>query len=176
MKCIECNACRKGYFESRSNAYVCIGVKEPFVIDDINCECTEYPGKKTGYTKHKYLREIFPDSVPFPYDEEDYHGFDARDTFNMDYTLIMWLYERLRYFQDKVSETIKMTDKLYMFGTEVLIDDKETTLKECVDRMVKDCKIILLALDGIAENYAVAEVAKNDLFKVLSKAYWAMWW
>lgn len=43
MKCKDCHACRKGYFESKPQAYVCIGVKEPFVINDINVECTEYP-------------------------------------------------------------------------------------------------------------------------------------
>ena len=43
MKCKDCHACCKGYFESKPQAYVCIGVKEPFVINDINVECTEYP-------------------------------------------------------------------------------------------------------------------------------------
>ena len=127
--------------------------------------------------KHKYLRELFTNSaLPFPYDEEDYPDFDERDTFNMDYVLIGWLYERLRYFQDEVSEQIVMTEKLYMFGKEVLIDGKEVTMRECVDRMVEDCKLIILALSSVSENWAVAETAKNDLFNVLSKVYWTMWW
>ena len=127
--------------------------------------------------KHKYLRELFPDgNLPFPYSEEDYSGFDERDTFSMDYTLIAWLYERLRYFQDEASKQIVMTEKLYMFGKEVLIDGKEITMQECVDRMVEDCKLIILALNGVPEDWAVAETAKNDLFKVLSKVFWAMWW
>lgn len=46
MKCRECNSCHKGYFDSKPNAYVCIGVKEPFVIKDIDVECTEYPEKR----------------------------------------------------------------------------------------------------------------------------------
>ena len=45
MKCNHCDHCRKGFFESKPEAYVCIGVPEPFVIDDINVECTEYPEK-----------------------------------------------------------------------------------------------------------------------------------
>ena len=45
MKCKDCEACRKGFFESKPKAYVCTGVKEPFVIDDIDAECTEYPEK-----------------------------------------------------------------------------------------------------------------------------------
>lgn len=43
MKCKECNCAEKGWFKSKPDAYVCIGVQEPFVIKDINVECTEYP-------------------------------------------------------------------------------------------------------------------------------------
>ena len=46
MKCKDCDACYKGYFESRPNKYVCIGVYEPFVIRNINNECTEYKDLK----------------------------------------------------------------------------------------------------------------------------------
>ena len=57
--------------------------------------------------KHKYLHELFPDDkLPFPYSEEDYPDFDERDTFSMDHTLIAWLYERLRYFQNEASNII----------------------------------------------------------------------
>jgi hypothetical protein len=46
MICKDCDACRKGFFKSRPSEYVCIGVKEPFVIEDIYQECTEYPEKR----------------------------------------------------------------------------------------------------------------------------------
>ena len=42
MKCKECGCCRQGFFKSSPDAYVCIGVKEPFIINDINVDCTEY--------------------------------------------------------------------------------------------------------------------------------------
>ncbi len=60
MKCIECNACRQGYFESRPLAYVCIGVKEPFVIDDINSECTEY-----GWTTLAKPSDVWVKQYPY---------------------------------------------------------------------------------------------------------------
>lgn len=69
-----------------------------------------------------------------------------------------------------------MDEKLYLFGKEVLIDGKETTMKECVDRMVEDCRIIMFALNSTPEYWDIAETVKNDLFNVLSKAYWTMWW
>lgn len=42
MKCRDCGCCRIGYFQDRPNDYVCTGVKHPFIIDDVNVECTEY--------------------------------------------------------------------------------------------------------------------------------------
>jgi len=42
MKCINCNSCRLGWFPSKPDKYVCIGVKEPFVINNIEHQCTEY--------------------------------------------------------------------------------------------------------------------------------------
>lgn len=45
MKCKDCSACRKGFFKSKPDKYVCIGVKEPFVIENIDSYCTEYPEK-----------------------------------------------------------------------------------------------------------------------------------
>ena len=46
MKCKDCEYCRNGWFPSSPDLYVCIGVKHPIVIDDIDCECTEYPERK----------------------------------------------------------------------------------------------------------------------------------
>lgn len=46
MKCKDCNACEKGFFKSKPDAYVCIGVSEPFVIRNIDNECTEYDNLK----------------------------------------------------------------------------------------------------------------------------------
>ena len=48
MKCRNCNYAKRGYFQSLPDAYVCIGVKEPFVIEDyLNAECTEYKDENT---------------------------------------------------------------------------------------------------------------------------------
>ena len=46
MKCKDCDACHKGYFKSKPDDYVCTGVCEPFVIRNIDNECTEYKDLK----------------------------------------------------------------------------------------------------------------------------------
>lgn len=42
MKCIECKSCHRGWYKHMPDSYVCIGVPEPFIITDVNKECTEY--------------------------------------------------------------------------------------------------------------------------------------
>ena len=43
MKCKDCNCCKLGHFSEMPNDYICTGVKRPFVIENVNNECTEYP-------------------------------------------------------------------------------------------------------------------------------------
>ena len=45
MKCKDCNCCKLGHFKEMPNDYVCTGVKHPFIINDIEHQCTEYPEK-----------------------------------------------------------------------------------------------------------------------------------
>lgn len=46
MKCKDCSCCKLGFFASRPGSYVCIGVKNPFVINNIYAECTEYEDRR----------------------------------------------------------------------------------------------------------------------------------
>lgn len=51
MKCRNCACAKRGYFKSVPEAYVCTGVKEPFVIRDYsNAECTEYKDENVKST------------------------------------------------------------------------------------------------------------------------------
>lgn len=59
MKCIDCSACRKGFFKSKPAAFVCTGVQEPFVIEDPNVECTEYEFKRKKVTPDINHTEYF---------------------------------------------------------------------------------------------------------------------
>lgn len=119
--------------------------------------------------KHEYLHELFPDGkLLFPYSEEDYHDFDTRDTFNMNHTLIMWLYQCLRFFEEEASKVVNFN--FHKFD----IDGEELTQMQCIHRMVDDCTVIIKS-DEFEEMEKI-DAAKDDLFKVLSKVYWAMWW
>lgn len=45
MKCKDCDCLVKGYFNSSPNTYVCTGVKYPFVVENIEQNCSQYPEK-----------------------------------------------------------------------------------------------------------------------------------
>lgn len=72
MKCRECEYAKRGWFKSTPEAYVCIGVKEPFVIANYpDAECTEYPDKRSNITiedsinhfKYGITHDIFSEPV-----------------------------------------------------------------------------------------------------------------
>lgn len=48
MKCKDCSACYQVFYndEQTISDYICYGVREPFVIYDINSDCTEYPDRE----------------------------------------------------------------------------------------------------------------------------------
>ena len=50
MRCRDCDCAKRGYFKSKPDDYVCTGVCEPFVIKNIDKECTEYPEKNKENT------------------------------------------------------------------------------------------------------------------------------
>lgn len=70
MKCKECNCCHEVPLTRWSSVdrdyvtkyvYKCYGVKEPFIIENINVECTEYPeyrNKVVGITNADKIRSI----------------------------------------------------------------------------------------------------------------------
>ncbi len=56
MKCYDCDCCKEGFLP---NEYVCTGVKEPFIIKNINSECSEYNeeyGDNKDKTRYKNIK------------------------------------------------------------------------------------------------------------------------
>ena len=91
MKCKDCGACRKGFFESKPEAYVCIGVQEPFVIEDIDKDCTEYPEKNNAPkdpSSEDKLGQLITDIYKLIGDPVDYAeliGSEVPSTYGMYY-------------------------------------------------------------------------------------------
>lgn len=87
MKCKDCDKCKLGWFPSKPEEYVCIGVKEPFVIGDINVECTEYSYMRTTTATIQEVKpaKAFVDDdgiyVPSDYDFRYYKLLISRELF-----------------------------------------------------------------------------------------------
>lgn len=65
-KCKDCSCCKRGWFQSVPDAYVCTGVKEPFVIDNyVDAVCTAYPENNdvSEQPKCKYVVAYFVSSI-----------------------------------------------------------------------------------------------------------------
>lgn len=61
MKCGDCKACKLGYFKSKPDKYVCTGVPEPFIIDDLWRECPEYKEKRNEVSKAEidFMKDVY---------------------------------------------------------------------------------------------------------------------
>ena len=120
--------------------------------------------------KHKYLYELTSNKDNlFPFSEDDYPDMDVRDTWNMDHTIILWMYERLKFFREQTPVNLDF----HRFE----IDGEELTQAQCIDRMIEDCKICILAdYVPFGEEFEKTNAAKDDLFKVWSAVHFAMWW
>jgi hypothetical protein len=86
MKCKDCEAAVKDFFKCAPDKYVCIGVKEPFVIEDIDVECTEYkPVTLTAEIKpSEPVKPYVGDDgvyVPYEYDPRYHKLLISRDLF-----------------------------------------------------------------------------------------------
>ena len=119
--------------------------------------------------KHKYLYELTDNNNSiFPFGESDYPEMDPRDTYSLNDTLALWLYERLRYLQEEASQFID-----YDFH-KFEIDGEQFTEMQCMERMIEDCRILIVS-DEYEEVDKIVD-AKNDLFRVLKEVYFALWW
>ena len=132
---------------------------------------------------HKYLKELeakhtdLGSLYPFHSQDDEHltaglaeYGFDVRETFCLWCTFAIWLYERLRYFLDVGGSVINL--EYYKFD----IDGVKLTQKECIERMIKDCEIMIIKNDWLEEDVKEMNAAREDLFKIFNKVYWAMWW
>ena len=63
MKCRDCSSCKKGWFSPSPDEYVCIGVKYPFIINDIDAECTEYEDKHNMTAKEYVLKNFSKEEI-----------------------------------------------------------------------------------------------------------------
>ena len=120
-----------------------------------------------------YFFDDLPE-VPFPYNQFDYPGIDNRATYDLSISLIAWLYGHLKCFEDICSDVVDLEFDKFNIGDDVL------TLKQCIDRMIGDCRYILTNFDTARSHecagFSELRDKEIDLFDILKDVFWFLWW
>ena len=95
------------------------------------------------------------------------YGFDSRETWSLDSTFYIWLYERLMMFKEKASKVVDLTFHKFEYKGETL------TQIECIDRMIEGCRLFI-------EDSDTKDKEKQEKIKSVCEIWAivipAMWW
>ena len=86
-----------------------------------------------GVTKECYMFSTDDPRQPIWDKEKEEYGFDARETWALDFTFYCWLYERLKMFLNVNCINLEFHKFEY--------EGEELTQQECIDRMLKGCEV-----------------------------------
>ena len=95
------------------------------------------------------------------------YGFDSRETWSLDSTFYIWLYERLMMFKEKASKVVDLTFHKFEYKGETL------TQIECIDRMIEGCKLFIEDPDTQDEE---KRKKINSVCEIWAIVIPAMWW
>lgn len=100
--------------------------------------------------------------------EREEYGFDNRETWSLDYTFKLWLYERLSMYNEVAPNVIDTSFHKYEFRGE------QITFQDCIDKMLEGLKI-----DLTVEDYNQTEEQKQkaaDVIQIFSLCFYSLWW
>ena len=98
--------------------------------------------------------------------EREIYGFDEKETWSMDFTFKLWLYERLSMYNEV--NGIDTSFHKYEFKGETI------TFQECIDRMLDGLKIELTV-----DEYRRTEEQKEkveDIVNIFALCLPSLWW
>ena len=98
--------------------------------------------------------------------EREIYGFDEKETWSMDFTFKLWLYERLSMYNEV--NCIDTSFHKYEFKGEI------NTFQECIDRMLDGLKIELTI-----DEYRRTEEQKEkveDIVNIFALCLPSLWW
>lgn len=100
-------------------------------------------------------------------EERKIYGFDSRETWGLDYTFNLWLYERLSMYND-----INIIDTSFHKFT---YKDEEITFQNCIDRMLEGLKLDL-TLDNFSDERNAVQDKIDDVVQIFALCFNALWW
>lgn len=99
--------------------------------------------------------------------QRESYGFDERETWSLDYSFKLWLYERLSMFNEvNIINTLYHT---FEYKNETL------TFQDCVDRMLEGLKLDL-TIPSYSEDRTQYEDKINDVVSIFALCFNKLWW
>lgn len=123
---------------------------------------------------HKYLLDLFHGDENkmkehihfFTCNSDEEYGFDVRETWALDYAFFIWLYERLMCFSE--------VNNINLSYHTIKFDGETLTQQQCIDRMIKGCKIAILKDE---DKYTDSDKKTvKDVAEIWAKVLPYMWW
>lgn len=101
--------------------------------------------------------------------EREEYGFDSRETWALDYSFKLWLYERLCMYNE-INNVDTSFHKFEYKG-------KTLTLQDCIDRMIEGLKLDL-TLDEYDKKRDDAKIQEkiDDVVQIFALCYRYLWW
>lgn len=100
--------------------------------------------------------------------QREIYGFDERETWGMDTTFYMWLYERLMMFNEK-----NILDTTFH---KVEYEGETYTMQDCIDKMIEGCKLELTKDYSFESLDDKSEKKINDVIPLLNLSIRLLWW
>jgi hypothetical protein len=128
-------------------------------IDELGIERKDTPqGWNRGDERQKHWAE-----------QRKEYGFDSRETWALDYSLCLWLYERLKMYDEVNCILTTDPDRTFKYKGGCL------TLQQCIDRMLLGLRYHL-TLDDHSDEWRQHQEEIFDVFPILALCWRALWW
>lgn len=105
----------------------------------------------------------------FKYDvQRKTYGFDSRETWNLDASMIELLYERVRMYVD-----VTMVDTTFH---KITINKKKKTQEQWIDHLIVLCEAYLLTAENDFLNDEMKTKLQKEIWTIWSELAPYMWW
>ena len=127
-------------------------------LEDLGRKATDNP---EGWSVNDNRQEFWKE-------QRETYGFDERETWSLDLSIMLLLYERLMMFNEITEGKTDKTFHEFQYREETL------TLQECLDCMLDSLRYVLSSNE--IENYDMFHIKKQEVFEILALCHSSLWW
>lgn len=129
-------------------------------IDNLGIKYTETP--------QGWNADIGDNRLPRWEKERETYGFDERETWDIDYSFYLWLYERLMMY----NEVNCINTEFHKFDFE----DEVLTQQQCIDRMIEGCELFLDQNKNNIKSTDEEFKKAGDVPYIFAMCIHSLWW